>query len=88
MEAAWSSEWPTESGYYWFYGYRDAQGKRYDEKKGENAEGPLLYTALVRGPKLVVCAGSFLFRDGAEGLWYPLSVPTLPDGTAPTSGKV
>ena len=70
---SWSPSWPTEPGWYWFYG-----------KASENAEvrGPNLAMAYTADAFLHVSLmrGYHIRQDlGATGLWLPLQTPEVPE---------
>lgn len=69
----WSREWPTESGWYWFYGVLS-----------KSADTPRLKPVQVRrtgnGHMFYVIAGGFAYQqEGARGYWLPAVVPDLPE---------
>jgi hypothetical protein len=73
---AWTSEWPKESGCYWFYGTRHG-------RTGEN--GNVIHSTFFvkahQNPQglVLVCEGQFLFReDGAKGFWLKAELPAQP----------
>lgn len=78
--SAWSSETPTVAGRYWFYGHRD---KEFCVKNNRPRE---LMVCLVRWSgssdrrfRMIVADGGFLYEQQIEGLWHPMTVPTLPE---------
>lgn len=69
----WTKEWPTEPGWYWFYGHQ--WRAMYDEAselvpiKVERCSNAWLYGA----------GSHFLYKaEGARGLWTPAIMPDLP----------
>jgi hypothetical protein len=70
----WTAEWPTESGRYWFYGWRFMPA--YDRSPElslveiwKSPSGGLLY----------VTGGHFLYKEeGARGVWQKAILPELP----------
>ena len=71
MGTIWTTEWPTQEGLYWFYGYRFC----YREQP------PNLWLVRVRtGNNCVVYAseGAFIFIQEAEGVWAPVIIPDVP----------
>ena len=76
MSEAWSREWPTEPGWYWFYGFPFGKG-RYGEQlprlvpiNVQRASNDWIYSAI----------SHFLYKEeGAEGLWTPMVIPDLPN---------
>ncbi len=69
----WVDEWPTQKGYYWFYGNRS----EFDKGKAK------LCFVEVRGAVnnvYYVTEGQFLFRsEGAEGKWLKAKLPVSPN---------
>ena len=70
----WTSKWPTEPGYYWFYGWcfndRDGPANLHYVEVFKIANG------IAR-----VTDGHFLYeREGGEGIWRPVELPEIPCG--------
>lgn len=68
----WTSEWPTEQGYYWFYGWcfchRDRPPGFHCVEVYRTAIGFRYATG-----------GHFLYEtEGASGIWQPVKLPNLP----------
>lgn len=68
----WSKDWPTEPGYYWFYGWRissDYNPRLHFAKVYQAVSG------------LIVAVGgcSISREDGADGYWMPVRVPEAPE---------
>jgi len=69
----WTTEWPTEPGVYWFYGwcvsYRRVPANFYcvEVWKEGNSIG---YEA---------CGHSLYKSEGAEGVWQPVQFPEPPE---------
>ena len=69
----WTNEWPTEPGYYWFYGqlFRDRSNSA-DEfhfiRVYETANGRIV----------CVTGGYLLSRESGAGVWCPVGFPDLP----------
>lgn len=68
----WTDEWPTEPGWYWFWGQPWDNGP------------PQLYSIIVRldalGSAVYVTDGHFMYEaEGAQGLWCPTIFPDLPE---------
>ncbi len=79
----WLDEWPTEPGFYWFYGwtYRKIRSSDYPEK-------PEMFLVSVRrvkdGALMYVEGHRFLDKhEGAEGKWLKATLPTPPKGIKP-----
>ena len=74
----WTSGWPVNPGWYWFYGWTS----EYDKRTGEPKLRPVQVSDA--GPaekrfRVYVCGGAFLYEgEGAEGKWRPMDVPELP----------
>ncbi len=71
----WSKDWPTEPGYYWFYGWC-WRGWRDDHT-------PELHYVEVAldstGKPMYITNGHFLYKaEGADGFWLPVKLPELP----------
>lgn len=67
----WVKEWPTEPGWYWFYGLR------YSREQPEL--NPVQVWRAGDGNNAYVVRGSFLYKsEGAEGVWQPMALPDLP----------
>ena len=69
----WTKQWPTEPGFYWFYGwpFRDREHK------------PELHFVdvwkVINGITFVT-QGFFLYKEeGADGYWMPAELPELPE---------
>lgn len=71
----WTTEWPTEPGWYWFYGRLSAIATRMDAS-------PRLYSVLVRKGSnhfAYIAEGSFVYQEeGAVGKWIAADVPEIP----------
>ncbi len=68
-------EFPTETGWYWFYGWTSASGKT-----GINGKktSPRLHTVRVsRGANslIYICDGNFMYKSEGEGIWLKMEVP-------------
>ena len=71
-ESGWTSERPTEEGYYWFYGwpFRD---------RGHQAELHLVKIIQIANGVALVTNGHYLYRaEGAYGMWARAELPELP----------
>lgn len=71
---AWSEEWPTEPGWYWFYGWMTAYGKQ----NFPRTLYPVQAKVGLHGIHLVTGC-DFIYRSDAEGWWLPLVPPELPE---------
>ncbi len=71
----WTTEWPTERGDYWFYGWCWKSQK-------DNPEMHLVQVRQGGGDKpfpIYVTNGHFVFQgEGAEGKWLEANVPEPP----------
>ena len=76
-EEEWAKEWPTEPGYYWFYGWR------FKAWGGTRSRPPELHFVRARRTAnsiALVTNGHFLYKaEGGEGLWMPARVPEPPE---------
>jgi hypothetical protein len=75
-KSKWSPDWPTEPGWYWFF------GKRF----GTEDCPTTLEVAEVRQGSVMAfgTSGHHLLRElGATGLWLPLETPELPEEVRP-----
>ena len=76
----WTREWPTETDWYWFYGY--PYGKQKTEM-GLGDKKPFL--SLVKADKaptsmMYVVDGHFLYRDSSIiGMFCKAELPKLPE---------
>lgn len=68
----WQDEWPTEPGYYWFFGWESSE----DEK-------PKMHLAEVFRTSLSavhIVDGHFLYKEeGAKGKWMKATLPEPPN---------
>ena len=70
--ASWSETWPTEPGYYWFYGWPF-------KSRCHNPELHFVRAFRTANSLALVTNGHFLYRtEGGEGYWMPARVPELP----------
>ena len=73
MAVTWSTTWPTEIGYYWFFGvcWRGDAPELCFVKVRRTSNDALVY----------ITNGHFLWRsEGANGFWQPAVLPELPTG--------
>lgn len=67
----WPTEWPTEPGWYWFYGRRSAFTE----------QSELFPTRVFKASNSVVyvASGGFIYQEeGATGIWQLMTLPELP----------
>lgn len=70
----WTDEWPSEPGWYWFwgqphYGLRSLDSELYSVRVYETSTGLAF-----------VAEGDFMYRGGGgRGLWCPAVLPDLPE---------
>lgn len=72
----WTKEWPTEPGWYWFFGWP------YSGEKDSGREPELNTVEVIEIPNdlVFVRRGSFWYKsDGGEGLFRKATVPPLPN---------
>lgn len=70
----WTIEWPSEPGYYWFYGWAFTDRSRDPELHFVKVRG------IAQGKLMYVTNGHFLFKqEGGEGYWMPVTLPELPE---------
>ena len=73
-------DWPTEPGYYWFYGWPSGD----TDLPVQLVTGRAASGALNRNGTRdlhVTARGHFAYKSEAVGKWLPLSEPELPDLT-------
>jgi len=83
FQSEWTTEWPTEPGLYWFYGWCFGEIIKFSTKN----KPPELHYVSVRltgmPPKqspMYVTNGHFLYKqEGAEGKWLKVELPELPN---------
>lgn len=63
--AKWSSEWPTEPGRYWFYGYLWGEAK---------PEMFMIEVWKISNGVSYVTKGTFIYKNDAIGLWSRANV--------------
>jgi hypothetical protein len=78
----WTEEWPTEPGYYWFYGWcwrseiRDGKAPRFFYVRVRPCSNSMMY----------VTDGHFMYEEeGGYGLWSKAQLPELPEITRPAT---
>ncbi len=75
----WTTEWPTEEGLYWFYGYTT----KWEAKPEADEPRRLLSVRAVddgKGNIHTMGAAEFIFKTEATGHWVRAWVPDLPLG--------
>lgn len=75
MRTQWKTEWPTEPGLYWFYGF--PYGLRERDAKIDLS----LVRAVKNGQGSITCIreGHFFYKsEGAIGKFIPVELPELP----------
>jgi hypothetical protein len=72
----WTKEWPTEPGWYWFYGIKFQMVKDYKDRTDLH---PIKVRKIANGVAHI--AGShFLYKaEGADGWWAKMDLPDLPE---------
>ena len=70
----WTQEWPTEPGWYWFYGqcFRNWTGEwcpRLYYVTARRCSNGMVYTT----------DGHFMYEEEAQGWWQPAVLPELPE---------
>jgi len=65
---SWTSEWPTETGYYWFHGwcFRD---------RNYEARTYLVRVRHTSNSVAYITEGHFIYESQAEGVWMPADIP-------------
>ena len=72
----WTTEWPEEKGWFWFYGQQFGKGRLE------------LFPVKVRGPIrnsqkgqsfMYIAGGAFMYPSEAVGAWLKMDVPKVPD---------
>ena len=69
----WTKEWPTEIGFYWFYGFlwsrREDDKPRLDSVEVKPIGNGIMYVA----------GGSFIYKtEECIGFWHKADLPELP----------
>lgn len=69
--AQWSAEWPTEPGWYWFYGRSGFDIRR--------QSAPHLLLTYADGRQIhYLHEGMHFCFEGGKGVWMPIQEPSLP----------
>jgi hypothetical protein len=77
----WTKIWPTEPGWYWFYGWP------FDGEKKSGRE-PELNAILVWENGTLVRGSAFWYKsDGGEGLFCKMDTPKLPNVLTAANGN-
>jgi len=72
MEHKWSKEWPTEIGFFWFFGFC------HNEMHVNPPRLHFVKTDRIKGELVYVTDEPLMFRGQSDGLWMPVALPTLP----------
>lgn len=77
IESQWVTEWPTELGAYWFYGWTG----RTHRSGGELVDPKLSYVIATMGAVKLFCqtGGVFVYEREVKGKWKPVEKFGLPD---------
>jgi hypothetical protein len=81
MNYTWTENWPTEPGWYWFYGFRFSFECNWPNAMERIAKPELHVVQVIKGNNctVYVCSGAFLYKDeGARGVWQRVLEPELP----------
>ncbi len=71
----WTKEWPTEPGYYWFYGRRFRISRTEEPTEMSFVE---VFLSANKTP-VYICNGNFLYkREASEGWWTRAELPDPP----------
>ena len=71
---SWSPEWPTEPGWYWFYGWE------FGASTSVEAALDTVEVFASGGALVYIRSGHALRKEkGATGLWLPLETPEVPE---------
>ena len=72
----WQTEWPTEPGTYWFYGWCF---KKSPLRKTEEPKMHLISVHKISNGTTYITNRHFLYKEeGAEGMWLKAELPTPP----------
>jgi hypothetical protein len=78
----WTKQWPTQSGWYWFYGFLWGQnGSTPPEAR------PIRMVKISKGV-LGDAGGFMIYETEAEGVWQEIDLPILPKGANPNVWRV
>ena len=75
MKSEWARKWPTELGWYWFY------GDPHSKKSGDKFKRlyPVKVNKIINGLSCVV-EGHYMFKsEASDGLWTKMIVPEKPE---------
>ncbi len=79
-DIAWTDNWPTVPGTYWFYGDMYGELNRFDYH--------ICKVWAISNGIAYVTEGTFMHKaEGALGIFAPITFPGLPGGKLPTSIK-
>lgn len=74
----WTQEWPTEPGYYWFYGRRFSTRNRCSDLPSEMSFVEVFMSA--EESPVYICNGNFLYkREATKGWWTRAELPDPPE---------
>jgi len=70
----WSSDWPQQTGFYFFYGWRS-----------RDHSSPAIYHLVAvkhigSGPIYIADGHLMYLSEGGVGLWHEISLPIIPNG--------
>lgn len=68
MMEEWTTSWPQEEGWYWFYGDAHHIGRK---------ELYAVQTWKIKNGFTYVANGNFIYAQEAVGVWLPMIVPEL-----------
>lgn len=79
-QTQWTKDWPTDEGWYWFYGTR---WNRDGSPNGESDTTKKLHVVKVviaaNDIAIHLCQGVPIYKfEGAKGVWTPVQMPDLP----------
>lgn len=79
-ETEWTREWPTEPGWYWFYGRLSTLNGTRDGKPGRTELRPIQVFRCGDGGLAYSAMTFFIYEsEGAEGWWVKAEIPELPE---------
>lgn len=74
----WTTEWPTEEGLYWFYGWMF--GRRLEKSPKLDIIKTIRLGSAEKGSMTYISNGSFVYEsEGGEGYFQKMTQPVLPD---------
>ncbi len=76
VDEDWTKDWPTEPGYYWFYGWCFRQ---WGETRDRPPEWHFVKVRRTANSLALITDGHFLHKaEGGEGRWIPANMPKPP----------